>query len=360
MSQVILTDIVKQFSAGTPPAVDHLDLSISDGEFLVLLGPSGCGKTTTLRMIAGLETPTSGTIAIGERDVTTLQPGDRDIAFVFQFYALYPHLSVRDNISFPLRAAQVPKAEVDRRVSEIAARLRIEHVLKRRPNRLPAGEQQRVALGRAIVRQPQVFLMDEPLTNLDAALRADMRVELKHLQQELGTTTVYVTHDQIEAMSMSNRIAVMNLGVLQQVGTPLEIYNHPQTLFVATFIGSPPMNTVPGQIAANGVFVSGDFRLALEDVSLPAGKEVIFGVRSESITLVSSEADADLRGEIVLREPLGDETIYTVAVGGVTLMAKAPPRQMHTPGETVGLKIDRARVHLFDAATEQALQRVNV
>ncbi|MBI1255895.1 MAG: ATP-binding cassette domain-containing protein [Chloroflexi bacterium] len=358
MAQVTLTHVVKEFSPGIPPAVDHLDLSISDGEFLVLLGPSGCGKTTTLRMIAGLEMPTSGEVSIGDRLVTHLPPGDRDIAFVFQFYALYPHLSVRDNISFPLRAQQVPKAEVDKRVSEIAERLRIEHVLKRRPNRLPAGEQQRVALGRAIVRQPQVFLMDEPLTNLDAALRADMRVELKHLQQELGTTTVYVTHDQIEAMSMSNRIAVMNLGVLQQVGTPLEIYNHPQTLFVATFIGSPPMNTVAGQMGDNGIFVSGDFRLPLGDSSLPAGKNVIFGVRSESMTLVSADSDADLRGEILLREPLGDETIYTVAVGGVTLMAKAPPRQMHQPGETVGLNIDRDRVHLFDAATEQALTRI--
>ena len=358
MAQVSLTNIVKEFSPGAPPAVDHLDLTIADGEFLVLLGPSGCGKTTTLRMIAGLEMPTSGEISIGERVVTHLPPGDRDIAFVFQFYALYPHLSVRDNISFPLRAQQVPKAEVDQRVSEIAARLRIEHVLKRRPNRLPAGEQQRVALGRAIVRQPQVFLMDEPLTNLDAALRADMRVELKHLQQELGTTTVYVTHDQIEAMSMSNRIAVMNLGVLQQVGTPLEIYNHPQTLFVATFIGSPPMNTVPCHIEADTRAISGDFRLSLGEAGLPTGKDVILGIRSEAITLVTGDSDADLRGEILVREPLGDETIYTVAVGGVTLVAKAPPRQMHQPGENVGLKIDRARVHLFDAATEQALQRV--
>jgi ABC-type sugar transport system ATPase subunit len=360
MSQVLLRDVVKRFGESDVYAVDHLDLSIGDGEFLVLLGPSGCGKTTTLRMIAGLETPTSGEISIGERVVTHLPPGDRDIAFVFQFYALYPHLSVRDNISFPLRAQQVPKAEVDRRVNEIAARLRIEHVLKRRPNRLPAGEQQRVALGRAIVRQPQVFLMDEPLTNLDAALRADMRVELKHLQQELGTTTVYVTHDQIEAMSMSNRIAVMNLGVLQQVGTPLEIYNHPQTLFVATFIGSPPMNTVPCQIGDNGTLVSEDFRLALNDTSLPSGKAVIFGIRSESITLVAGDSDADLRGEILVREPLGDETIYTVAVGGVTLMAKTPPRQIYKPGEMVGLNIDRSRVHLFDVATEQALQRVHV
>jgi multiple sugar transport system ATP-binding protein len=356
MAHVLLRDVVKRFGESDVYAVDHLDLTISDGEFLVLLGPSGCGKTTTLRMIAGLETPTSGEIRIGERVVTHLPPGDRDIAFVFQFYALYPHLSVRDNISFPLRAQQVPKAEVDRRVSEIARRLRIEHVLNRRPNRLPSGEQQRVALGRAIIRQPQVFLMDEPLTNLDAALRADMRVELKHLQQELGTTTVYVTHDQVEAMSMSHRIAVMNLGVLQQVGTPLEIYNHPQTLFVATFIGSPPMNTVPCVIDGSTlVGVGNSFRYPVEGEL--SNREVIFGVRSESITLTHNE-DAALRGRVLLREPLGDETIYTVDVGGATLMAKTPPRQMYTPGETVSLSIDPARTHLFDAVTGQAVQRV--
>lgn len=369
MAQVLLRDVVKRFDNTDVYAVDHLDLTIADGEFLVLLGPSGCGKTTTLRMIAGLETPTSGEIRIGERVVTDLPPGDRDIAFVFQFYALYPHLSVRDNISFPLRAQQVPRAEVDRRVGEIAKRLRIEHVLNRRPNRLPSGEQQRVALGRAIIRQPQVFLMDEPLTNLDAALRADMRVELKHLQQELGTTTVYVTHDQVEAMSMSHRIAVMNLGVLQQVGTPLEIYNHPQTLFVATFIGSPPMNTVKCVIEGNVLRgIDNDFRYEIDgsgSLNSPAAmldgkkREVVFGIRSEAITLTHAES-APLRGKVLVREPLGDETIYTVDVGGVTLAAKTPPRQMYKPGETVSLTIDRARTHLFDAGTGQAIQRVAV
>ena len=209
-------------------AVKDLSMEIEDGEFLVLLGPSGCGKTTTLRMIAGLETQTSGEIYIGDRLVNDLRAGDRDIAFVFQFYALYPHLSVWDNISFPLRAQKLPAKEVEKRVMDVATRLRIDHLLKKRPGRLPGGEQQRVALGRAMVRKPQVFLMDEPLTNLDASLRGDMRVELKHLQQELATTMVYVTHDQIEAMSMSHRIAVLDKGVLQQVDTPYNIYRHPQ------------------------------------------------------------------------------------------------------------------------------------
>ena len=345
MAHVILNHVVKQFgdpAHGGTLAVDNFSLTIADGEFLVLLGPSGCGKTTTLRMIAGLELPTSGEILIGDRPVTHLPPGDRDIAFVFQFYALYPHLSVRDNIAFPLRAQHVPKAEVDQRVQTIAERLRIQHILNRRPNRLPSGEQQRVALGRAVVRQPQVFLMDEPLTNLDAALRADMRVEIKHLQAELGTTTVYVTHDQVEAMSMSHRIAVMNLGVLQQVDTPLDIYNHPQTLFVATFIGSPPMNTIACRVEGDTLVGSdSDFRLRL-DHHLPNGQAVIFGLRSEAITLVDGD-EADLRGEIVLREPLGDETIYSVAVDGVTLLVKAPPRQMYQRGDSVGLMIDPAQ-----------------
>ncbi len=253
MAEVHLSQVTKRFSSRSGDAsgvlaVHELDLDVADGEFLVLLGPSGCGKTTTLRMVAGLETASSGDIRIGERRVNDLPPGERDIAFVFQFYALYPHLSVRDNISFPLRAQQIPKEEVDRRVQEVSRRLRIEHILNRRPNRLPSGEQQRVALGRAMVRQPQVFLMDEPLTNLDASLRADMRVELKHLQQELGTTMLYVTHDQTEALSMSHRIAVMNLGVLQQVDTPLNIYNRPQTVFVARFIGSPPMNLLDARV----------------------------------------------------------------------------------------------------------------
>src|SRR5258707_8633374 len=262
MAQVTIKVMVKRFPNGAL-AVANLNLSVADGEFLVLLGRSGCGKTTTLRSIAGLERQTSADILIGDRIVNDLPPGLRDIAFVFQFYALYPHMSVYDNIAFPLRAAQVKPDEVDRRVKNVAQQLRIEHVLKRRPNQLASGDQQRVALGRAMVRRPQVFLMDEPLTNLDASLRADMRVELKHLQSDLGVTMIYVTHDQTEAMSMGQRIAVMNLGILQQVGAPLDIYERPQTLFVAGFIGNPPMTLVNVSLDVDDFLRCGHFHFRL-------------------------------------------------------------------------------------------------
>jgi len=363
MADVRLINVSKRFGESKKNdavmAVKDLDLDVTDGEFLVLLGPSGCGKTTTLRMVAGLERATSGEIFIGDRSVNDLPPGDRDIAFVFQFYALYPHLSVYDNISFPLRAQNMSKSEVDAQVQRVASRLKIEHILNRRPNRLPSGEQQRVALGRAMVRQPQVFLMDEPLTNLDASLRSEMRVELKHLQQELGTTMLYVTHDQVEAMSMSHRIAVMNLGVLQQVDTPLEIYNHPKTLFVATFIGSPPMNTVACTVV-DGHYLQGidnSFRLALDSsytARLANVKEVVFGVRSEDVRLVNDDS-AQLRGTVAVREPLGDETIYDMDMGQYRMAVKTPPRQMFRQGEQVGVAINPKRIHLFDRVTGQAV-----
>ena len=354
MAEVRLEHIVKRFD-GDVVAVDNVSLDIRDGEFLVLLGPSGCGKTTTLRMIAGLERQTSGDIHIGERLVNGLPAGERDIAFVFQFYALYPHLSVRDNVSFPLRAQDVSQAEVKRRVTEVAERLRIEHLLKKRPGKLPGGEQQRVALARAMIRQPQVFLMDEPLTNLDAELRADMRTELKNLQHDLSTTMVYVTHDQVEAMSMSHRIAVMNLGILQQVDSPLDIYNKPKTLFVATFIGSPPMNIVECQLEGGWLrAMAGSF-----DLSLPAQfgglglpKALYLGVRAEDLSIVP---DADLRGEVILREPLGDETLYTVDTGAQRFSVKAPPSLRLKPGERVALNLDPAKVHLFDKQTEKSV-----
>src|SRR5690349_2488642 len=250
MAEIRINHITKRF--GDFVALHELDLTIHDGEFLVLLGPSGCGKTTTLRSVAGLERQTSGDIYIGDTLVNDLPPGDRDIAMVFQFYALYPHMSAYDNIAFPLRAQKVQPDEVDKRVRAVARVLRIEHLLRRRPKQLSGGEQQRVALGRAMVRRPRAFLMDEPLTNLDAALRADMRAELKHLQHELATTMVYVTHDQTEAMSMGQRIVVMNRGLIQQIGTPLEVYARPATLFVAGFIGSPPMRLIDCRLQNGG------------------------------------------------------------------------------------------------------------
>lgn len=361
MAEITLNNVTKIFGEDIV-AVKDLSLDIRDGEFLVLLGPSGCGKTTTLRMIAGLEHQTSGDIHISDRLVNDLSAGERDIAFVFQFYALYPHLNVKDNISFPLRAQNLPKEEVERRVHDVAQRLRIEHILKRRPNKLPGGEQQRVALGRAMVREPQVFLMDEPLTNLDASLRADMRVELKHLQHQLGTTMIYVTHDQVEAMSMSHRIAVMNLGVLQQIDTPLNIYQHPQTLFVATFIGSPPMNiiecTVDGRILYG---INNDFRFEVDDTVagyLSQGQQLYFGIRSEDITIQAggdSTASNVLNGQVTLREPLGDETIYRIDGGGYRLIAKSSPKLILQTDEQVTMTINSARIHLFDYETEESL-----
>ena len=385
MAEVRIEHLIKIFPGGTR-AVDDVSLHVADGEFLVLLGPSGCGKTTTLRSVAGLERQTSGNIFIGDRLVNDLSPADRDIAFVFQFYALYPHLKAYDNIAFPLRAAGRPKAEVDSRVRKAAQLLKIDHLLNRTPNRLSGGEQQRVALARAMVRTPQVFLMDEPLTNLDSSLRADVRVEVKHLQQELGVTTLYVTHDQTEAMSLGHRIAVMNLGVLQQAGTPLDVYNHPATLFVAGFIGSPPMNFVDVRLADGPALVNSTaaFRLpidaALADKLAPRAYSTdsvlpfTLGIRSEDLRIVSEPAAGDpsagsplpsvgdfagqaLPAEVYAREPLGDETIYGLRfAGGHVMLAKALPTLELEFGQAVGVVFERSRLHVFDTASGQALR----
>src|SRR5690242_3115527 len=266
MARVEFDDVSKVFADGTR-AVDKLDLQITDGEFMVLVGPSGCGKTTALRMVAGLEDISDGVVRIGERVVNDLTPKRRDIAMVFQSYALYPHLSVRDNIAFPLKIAKVPKAEIGRRVDEAARILDLEPYLKRKPRALSGGQRQRVAMGRAIVRQPAVFLMDEPLSNLDAKLRVQMRAEIAGLQRDLGVTTIYVTHDQVEAMTMGDRVAVMRKGELQQLGAPQMLYDNPTNLFVASFIGSPAMNLLEGEIVrANGGW---GVRLGDQDVAIP-------------------------------------------------------------------------------------------
>lgn len=250
MAEVRVENLVKRFEDVV--AVNDISLEVKDGEFVVLLGPTGCGKTTTLRCIAGLETPDSGEIYIDGRPVTKLSPAERDIAFVFQTFALYPHMRVYDNIAFPLKAVKLPKEEIDKRVREVAEILRISHLLSRRPGKLSGGEMQRVALGRAMVRRPKVFLMDEPLTSLDAKLRAEMRAELKRLQTDQNATTIYVTHDQLEAMSMGDRIAVMDAGKILQIGTPMDVYNHPENLFVAGFIGTPEMNMIPCEFVGKG------------------------------------------------------------------------------------------------------------
>jgi ABC-type sugar transport system ATPase subunit len=364
MAEVKIKNLSKRFSPDSPLAVDSLNLNIADGEFLVLLGPSGCGKTTTLRCIAGLETQTEGDIFIGERLVNSLPAGERDIAFVFQFYALYPHLNAYDNIAFPLRAQKLPKDEVDRRVHQVAQLLRIDDILKRRPSSLPSGEQQRIALGRAIVRHPQVFLMDEPLTNLDAALRTDMRVELKHLQADMETTMIYVTHDQTEAMSMAHRIAIMNLGVLQQVGTPLEVYNNPATLFVAGFIGTPPMNFINCHLNGSDSLSdeSGAFRVSIPKIQnlkstiQDPESPLVFGVRSEDVFVDTAEGAGQVRGEIIARDPLGDETIYEIEVGENIIRVKTEPTLILNPGDNVGLNFAHDRIHIFDAQSQQAIK----
>lgn len=363
MAEIRINNLVKKFGDFT--AVKDLNLTIRDGEFLILLGPSGCGKTTTLRSIAGLERQTTGDIFIGKQLVNDLTPGNRDIAMVFQFYALYPHLTAYDNIAFPLRAQNAPETEVQQRVTQAAKLLRIQYLLARKPKQLSGGEQQRVALGRAIVRRPAVFLMDEPLTNLDAKLRGDMRVEIKHLQRELNTTMVYVTHDQTEAMSMAQRIGVMNLGVLQQVGSPLDIYDHPATLFVAGFIGNPPMNFVDVVVTDNGHSMlkhkDAAFALPITDKTraqiraVTADAPVRFGIRSEDIQITPSSSDGDMPAKISLREPLGDEIIYNVLVGTQELRVKAPPTMRFQVGDAVGLKFDQARSHVFDLKTEKAI-----
>src|SRR4051812_2440214 len=302
MSQITLDEVTKEYSGGVR-AVDGVELEIESGEFLVLVGPSGCGKSTLLRMIAGLEEVTSGAITIGGREVTHLSPRDRDIAMVFQNYALYPHYTVEKNLAYGLRVRGTPKAEIERRVNEVAQMLGLEQLLQRRPNALSGGQRQRVAMGRAIVREPAAFLMDEPLSNLDAKLRVVMRAQLARLHSELGVTTVYVTHDQVEAMTLGQRVAVMRDGRTQQVDAPQNLSRRPQTLFVAAFIGSPPMNLVDAAIDDGTVTFAG-IRIPLANRSVPAGR-VILGIRPQDLRLATPDAAAVLDVEPAVVEELG-------------------------------------------------------
>jgi multiple sugar transport system ATP-binding protein len=352
MAGIEITGLHKRFPDGTV-AVERLDLSIADGELFVMLGPSGCGKTTTLRAIAGLERQTEGHIDVGERRVDDLPPADRDIAMVFQFYALYPHMRTRDNIAFPLRAEGLPEEDVGRRVAEAARMLQLEALLDRRPSRLSGGEQQRVALARALVRQPQAFLMDEPLTNLDAEIRADMRTEVKHLQARLGTTMVYVTHDQLEAMSLGHRIAILNKGRLEQVGTPMEVYDRPATLFCAGFIGSPPMNLVPVSLDDGSLRAAGGLALA-PPAGLARGRQVVAGVRPEALELVAP-GDGAAPARVVSEEALGDEVIYVVEAGGHDLRVRMPPATRLAVGAPVGVRHTGAPPPLYDPDTDLVL-----
>ena len=365
MARVKLEGIRKAYS-DHEVAVDDVNVDIRDGEFMVLVGPSGCGKSTTLRMIAGLESVTAGTVTIGDRVVNDVAPSDRDIAMVFQSYALYPHMSVRENMSFALRLRKMSRSEIESRVRRAAEMLGLEGVLERLPKALSGGQRQRVAIGRAIVRQPQAFLFDEPLSNLDAKMRVQMRREISSLQKRLGVTTIYVTHDQVEAMTMGDRIVVMSKGKVQQIDTPLGLYDTPRNLFVAGFIGSPAINLVDGSISrADGGLT---FRAAEGDLTLPVtpeqaaalapyeGERVIAGARPEVLYLENSPRPvgpfARVRLPLAAVEPLGNEILLYTKAGGRELTARVAPQPLPGVGEPIELLIDLSKVHFFDPGTE--------
>ena len=364
MSDVRVENLTKRFDEVV--AVNNLSLEVRDQEFMVFLGPSGCGKTTTLRSIAGLEQPDEGDIYIDNVLVNDRTPADRDIAFVFQFYALYPHMTVYDNMAFPLKAVKTPKPEIDARVMEVAAVLRIENLLSRTPEKLSGGEMQRVALGRAMVRRPKVFLMDEPLTNLDAKLRSEMRAELKRLQRDIGATTIYVTHDQLEAMSMGDKIAVMNQGVAQQIGTPAEIYDHPASLFVAGFVGSPTMNLLDCIYIQEGdraflIVGANDFKLEISSALASgiqenaASPELILGIRAEDIFVREEASEETIQTEVYVVEPLGSENIIDLKIGENILKVKTLPTVQPSIGQPVQMWFNKDRMHVFDKSTEKAI-----
>jgi multiple sugar transport system ATP-binding protein len=350
MASVTYDHVVKRYTPETT-AVRDFDLEVKDTEFMILVGPSGCGKSTALRMLAGLEAISEGQIRIGDRVVNTVPAKDRDIAMVFQSYALYPHMTVYDNMAFPLQMKRMPRSEMDKRVKEASRILGLDNFLKRKPRALSGGQRQRVALGRAIVRSPRVFLLDEPLSNLDAKLRGQTRIELQKLHRSLETTFIYVTHDQVEAMTMGDRIAIMNDGVLQQVGTPGDIYDHPANLFVAGFIGSPTMNFVPITVD-NGTAKASGFSVNLpKPVRAGAGT---LGFRPEAVTdRVQNGAALEMKVDVV--ERLGSDQFLYGQVGGDTVTARVDPRMAVSAGDQVKLGLDTRSLHLFDAETDEAL-----
>ncbi|MCT4542490.1 MAG: sn-glycerol-3-phosphate ABC transporter ATP-binding protein UgpC [Vallitalea sp.] len=366
MASLSLKNIKKTYAQGVT-AVQDFNLEIADKEFIIFVGPSGCGKSTTLRMIAGLEEITEGELYIGEKLVNDVEPKDRDIAMVFQNYALYPHMTVYDNMAFGLKLRKTPKPEIKKRVTEAAKVLDIEHLLDRKPKALSGGQRQRVAMGRAIVREPKVFLMDEPLSNLDAKLRVQMRLEISKLHQRLQTTIIYVTHDQVEAMTLGTRIVVMKDGFIQQVDTPTNLYENPQNLFVAGFIGSPQMNFMDAKVVKNGNYI--DLVFKSNKITLPdakakklegyVGKEVVMGFRPQDVhdteIFLESSPKSIINAKVNVTEMLGSETFLYVQVDGFDITARVDPRSTAKPGDKVKLAIDLNRIHVFDKDTEKTI-----
>jgi len=367
MAKVVLKNLTKKFDDVT--AVSNINDTIEDREFVVLVGPSGCGKTTTLRMIAGLEEATEGEIYIGDRLVNNVAPKDRDIAMVFQNYALYPHFNVYDNMAFGLRLRKTPKLEIEKRVNQTAKILKIEDLLKRRPKQLSGGQRQRVALGRAIVRNPKVFLMDEPLSNLDAKLRVQMRTEIAKLHERLNATIIYVTHDQTEAMTMANKIIILKDGIVQQTGKPQEVYDHPVNMFVAGFIGSPAMNFLDATVTDQMTFKSNIFELdasdrikkMIKDNNL-MGKEIVLGIRPEDLEDSNFIQDVTksntIRASVEVTEPMGAEIYVYIDIEGVLITARVNPKSKYRSGEKAILHVDIDKIHMFDKKTEKVYEYV--
>ncbi len=360
MATVAVRGLVKKF--GNTLAVDRVTLEFPDGKLTVLVGPSGCGKTTLLRILAGLEEPTEGDVTVGDKAVTLVPAWDRNFAMVFQSYALYPHMNVFKNIAFPLEARRVPKAEIKKRVEQTATILEIDKLLHRYPRELSGGQMQRVAIGRAIVRKPEVFLMDEPLSNLDAQLRVSMRAQLKRLQMDLGVTTVYVTHDQAEAMTLADQLVVMNNGVVQQVSGPERVYNNPENVFVAGFIGSPPMNFISGRLADGGAHfqapgITYEFPPELKSplAGVPRDRDLVLGVRPEDIILETAPTRCAIQGTVYIGEVLGKETLVTAKCGDNQLKANVPTSLRLSIGEDVWLRPAAEGLRLFDAGTGKLL-----
>ncbi|WP_426106556.1 ABC transporter ATP-binding protein [Pseudomonas sp. TWR1-1-3] len=365
MATLELRNVNKSYGKGLPDTLKNIELNIDDGEFLILVGPSGCGKSTLMNCIAGLESISGGAILVDDADISGMSPKDRDIAMVFQSYALYPTMNVRDNIAFGLKIRKMSAAAIDEEVARVSKLLQIEHLLTRKPGQLSGGQQQRVAMGRALARRPKIYLFDEPLSNLDAKLRVEMRTEMKLMHQRLKTTTVYVTHDQIEAMTLGDKVAVMKDGIIQQFGTPKQIYNDPANLFVASFIGSPPMNFIPlrlqrrdGRLLA--LLDSGQARcelpLGMQDAGLE-DRDVIVGIRAEQIVLAPAEPNGlpVIRAEVQVVEPTGPDTLVFVSLNGIKVCCRMAPDDAPAVGQSLNLQFDPAKVLLFDANTGERL-----